>query len=121
MQPNLGLKPENKINTPSAFGAFRAKVDYYVSSPEVKIMLLANKLSIYRVGTILPKRVLKSACKRNKMRRVFKETMRLHQELLRGYDILLIIRNGVTKLKPESYQILLKKQWNKIEQWLKKS
>jgi ribonuclease P protein component len=78
----------------------------------------ANEQSLPRLGIILKKSVIKSAVKRVATRRFIRESFRLHQDSLKGLDIIVLMRSecrpfdGITIRKnvDDLWQAVLSKQ-----------
>lgn len=57
-----------------------------------------NNLPHARLGIIIGKHRVKTAVRRNRMRRVIRESFRQQQELLKGLDIIILMRSEWTAL-----------------------
>ena len=68
---------------------------------QLMVVAVANGLGETRLGLSVGKRIWKSAVRRNRIRRVFREAFRLsYPELPAGYDLVLI--PAVPKLEPST-------------------
>ena len=79
-----------------------------------------NDLPCPRLGLAIAKKVVKLAVKRNQIKRVIRESFRIHQQVLIGLDIVVVFYNrqpwDKATLKHE-----LDKQWIKLTSACKKS
>lgn len=65
----------------------------------VSIRYCENKLGFPRLGVIVPKAIIKKAVARNRLRRHIRESFRHHKEILKGLDIVVLIRSEWTAEK----------------------
>ncbi len=71
-----------------------------------------NKLHYPRIGIIIPKKKIKYAVQRNKIRRIIHETFRLQQHKIKNNDYLLIIKKYILNIK-KKFLFLIEKVWKK--------
>lgn len=60
-------------------------------------MACPNDLSLARLGVIVAKRHVKNAVRRNLIKRLIRESFRLNQEALSGFDLVVLAREGLKK------------------------
>ena len=68
-----------------------------------------------RLGLAVPKKHIHHSVKRNKIKRVIRESFRLNQEQLQGLDVVVVIKQNIDNSVDE-LDMTLKKHWNKISQ-----
>lgn len=97
MSVRFSFKPENRLNTASAFSAVfdqghrcHLKAGMYI--------VLQNQLGVARLGLIIAKKKLSRAVKRNYLKRIQRETFRYHQQALKGYDVVFVANHKVAQL-----------------------
>jgi ribonuclease P protein component len=79
--------------------------------PGKNLLLLArdNDLGHPRIGLVIGKKSVKLSVQRNRLKRVMRDSFRLHQELLAGWDIVIVARKGLGDVEnPELHQHLIK-------------
>nr|WP_250885924.1 ribonuclease P protein component [Shewanella jiangmenensis] len=84
------------------------------SSAEITLLAVRNTLGHPRVGLTVPKKQVKRAHDRNRVKRVIRESFRLHQHQIPGVDIVVLVRSGVMDLENEALHQLVDKLWRKL-------
>lgn len=75
--------------------------------PGKNLLLLAreNELDHPRLGLVIGKKSVKLSVQRNRLKRLMRDSFRLHQELLVGWDIVIVARKGLGDVEnPELHQ-----------------
>lgn len=76
----------------------------------------SNQVDSAKLGIIVPKRIVKTAVKRNTIKRLIRESFRHHVSLLKGLDIIILVRAECSSLtKP-----MLRQQIDQLWLLLKK-
>ena len=73
-----------------------------------------NGLSSPRLGMSIPARILRRAVDRNRLRRLVRESFRVHQLSLPPFDIVIGVRAGVLTADNACLRSSLEKLWHKI-------
>ncbi len=74
----------------------------------------SNHLPHARLGIIIPKHHVKTAVRRNRIRRVIRESFR-HQEVLKGLDIVVLMRSKWTPLINQTLRDDINHLWHVIQ------
>ena len=85
-------------------------------APGKSVLLLAreNGLDHPRLGLVIGKKSVKLAVERNRLKRLIRDSFRLHQEMLAGLDIVMVARKGLGDLdNPELHQQFVK-LWKRL-------
>lgn len=85
-------------------------------APGKSVLLLAreNGLDHPRLGLVIGKKSVKLAVERNRLKRVIRDSFRLHQQMLAGLDIVMVARKGLGDLdNPELHQQFVK-LWKRL-------
>lgn len=86
----------------------------------ITILYRVNQLNYPRLGLAISKKQIKSAVKRNLVKRIARESFRIKQYELSNIDIVVLIKSGIkTKQKNEMHQLYLK-HWDYIIKQCKK-
>ncbi len=75
--------------------------------PGKNLLLLAreNGLDHPRLGLVIGKKSVKLSVQRNRLKRLMRDSFRLHQDLLVGWDIVIVARKGLGDVEnPELHQ-----------------
>lgn len=112
----LGFSKTKRLKTPEDFRAvFNQPFPLRLKSHYFTILARPNQRENARLGVIVAKRVIKKATGRNLVRRLVKESFRLHQSTLVGLDIVVMLRGNL--LEQQSHSFLfngLSKQWKEL-------
>jgi ribonuclease P protein component len=74
----------------------------------------ANHKPHARLGLIVGKRIANLAVTRNQIKRILRESFRLHQEQLTGFDIVIIARQHCGSLNKVQLRESVDKLWQKL-------
>jgi ribonuclease P protein component len=82
-----------------------------LSSDKYYLLFKVNNLDYPRLGILIAKKNVAKATSRNRLRRKVKESFRLHQHQIKGYDVLFIAYKSLDELNNEELRQCLEKQW----------
>lgn len=104
----LNFSRELRLVTPKLFNnVFENPIR--ASSPNLTILAKPNFLSHMRLGMIVPKKVLKLAVWRNRVKRVVRNYFRLNQHTIPPMDYVIIAKGDIKALSNADIDLLLKK------------
>lgn len=86
-----------------------------MSQQHLLILYKPNGKSHARVGVIVGKRIAKSAVVRNKIKRVIRESFRMHPVKLKALDIVVIARQHCGMLDKLKLREGIDKLWQKLQ------
>ncbi|RJG47513.1 ribonuclease P protein component [Motilimonas pumila] len=110
---NLSFNRELRLLTPEQFkNVFKDPIP--AASPQITILAKPNGLDHPRLGLAIPKKHVKLAVGRNRIRRVTREHFRLHQHDLPALDFVVIAKGGSGTLSNEALNKLLGKLWQRV-------
>lgn len=72
-----------------------------------------NGFSFARLGLAIPKKNIRSAVERNRLKRIIRESFRLKQEKLKGNDIVVVVRNKMD-VNNKNIESIIAKHWNRV-------
>ncbi len=85
-----------------------------VRSKYLLIFSLENQLDYPRLGFAISKKSIKSAVKRNRIKRIIKEEFRHQKKLLQGIDIVIVSHNKILELLNHEVREILVTSWKKL-------
>lgn len=85
-----------------------------VSQKHLLALYKPNKQNVARLGVIVGKRVANRAVTRNQIKRVVRESFRAHQEILKGFDIIVIARHQCDELDKTQLREGIDKLWQRL-------
>lgn len=79
------------------------------------VLTCLNKLTVPRLGVIVAKKHVRGAVRRNLIRRLIKESFRLHQHTMIGLDLVVLVRSGLSdKTGNQDISKCLKRHWQDL-------
>ncbi len=78
------------------------------------IRFLKNEVNYLRVATIIPSKVLKKATARNRIKRIFTETIRSGQFLKKSFDVAVIATASIVEKQSKEINREIEQTLNKI-------
>lgn len=83
-----------------------------IDTPAFFVLTASNNKDNARIGFALSKKYLPSACLRNRVKRIFRESFRCQK--LENVDIIVLAKSGLSKLDNEELRMSLTVLWEKI-------
>ena len=69
-----------------------------------------------RLGLAIPRKQIKKAVQRNRIKRVIRESFRHNQQLLRGLDVVVVAKHGIPAKSTQSLFECLERHWQRIRE-----
>ena len=85
-----------------------------VSTRFLLLLYRENAIKVPRLGLVIAKKRVKHAAQRNRIKRLIRESFRLHQHQLPACDIVALARQGLDELSNEELRKQLEKQWQRL-------
>jgi len=94
-----------------------------IKVPDQKILILArpNELGHPRLVFVISKKNVRRAVKRNRVRRIIRESFRLNQHNLPAVDMIVLARPGLGDMESADLQPLIKKCWSRLNKRAKQT
>jgi len=114
IQKSFGYPRQLRLLSAADFRTVFDQVE--VKAPSEQCLLLArfNQNENPRLGFIISKKNIRHAVQRNRIKRITRDFLRLHQHELPHLDIIFMGRKGLDKLTNEEILKLLEKQFKKL-------
>jgi len=96
---------EKRLLTPRHFKAVFDSPTGKVPGKNLLLLARNNDLDHPRLGLVIGKKSVKLSVERNRLKRLMRESFRLHQDSLVGWDIVIVARKGLGDIEnPELIQ-----------------
>tara|TARA_R110000782_G_scaffold29363_3_gene73016 strand:- start:3444 stop:3821 length:378 start_codon:yes stop_codon:yes gene_type:complete len=86
-----------------------------VSTAELLFLARKNNLGRARLGLVIAKKNVRLSVQRNRVKRVVRETFRLHQYKLQGIDIIVLARRGLSDIDNKQLHETCNQLWYQLE------
>ncbi|UDG79695.1 ribonuclease P protein component [Candidatus Steffania adelgidicola] len=106
------LPRNSRLLTPNHF-TFVFQKPQWARTPHMTILGRLNTLGYPRVGLAVAKKYVKYAHERNRIKRLTRESFRLHQHILPNMDFVVIAKKGVDGLNNHLLIEALGKLWRR--------
>ncbi|ADN00709.1 MULTISPECIES: ribonuclease P protein component [Dickeya] len=108
----LAFPRELRLLTPSHF-SFVFQQPQRAGTPQITILGRPNTLGHPRIGLTVAKKHVRRAHERNRIKRLTRESFRLHQHELPAMDFVVIAKKGVSELDNRTLTEALEKLWRR--------
>jgi ribonuclease P protein component len=78
------------------------------------VLALRNALGFPRLGLAIRRKYVRSAVQRNRLKRLIRESFRLHQGELGQLDLIVIARPGVDAMAAQDVSVVLQHHWARV-------
>ena len=96
---------EKRLLTPRHFKAVFDSPTGKVPGKNLLLLARNNDLDHPRLGLVIGKKSVKLSVQRNRLKRLMRDSFRLHQDMLVGWDIVIVARKGLGDIEnPELIQ-----------------
>ncbi len=119
--PSMGFGRSKRLLTKVAYKAVFDDSPYRVSHRNLLMLARPNGLQEARLGLIVAKKNVRLAVKRNRIKRVVRDSFRLNQQALETLDIIFLARRGLDRLEPSVQHQLLLESWRKLSRQIGKT
>ena len=105
---------EKRLLTPRHFKAVFDSPSGKVPGKNVLLLARDNGLDHPRLGLVIGKKSVKLSVERNRLKRQIRESYRLTQEVLNGWDIVIVARKGLGDLDNPELAQQFGKLWKRL-------
>lgn len=104
----------HRLLTPADFKRVMDAPNCRASHASFVLLAQTNHKTVARIGFVLPKRRVRLAVARNRVKRIIRESFRHHQALLAGLDIVVMARDGLAALEPAALRAAADRQFRHL-------
>lgn len=114
MKKKLGFSRNHRLVTKAEFKSIFDK-SKKISQKYLLALYKPNQTTHARLGLVIGKRTVNSAVKRNRIKRIIRESFRHQRESLKGVDIIIIARQQCDKLSNQKLREGIDQLWEKLK------
>ena len=105
---SYGFGKHLRLLTASQYKAVFDAVEFRAGGKQFLLLARHNHCDHARLGLVIAKKHVRTAVARNQIKRVIRESFRIHQHELAGLDIIVLARTGAAGLtKPTTHTVLI--------------
>ena len=114
MKKQLSFPRQRRLVTKAEFKSIFDK-SKKINQRHLVLLFKPNQSDFARLGVIVAKRTVNSAVKRNRIKRILRESFRHNQDSLKGMDIIVIARQQCDKLSNQKLREGIDDLWVKLK------
>ena len=114
MNKKLSFPRNHRLVTKAEFKSIFDK-SKKISQRYLLVLYKPNQITHARLGLVIGKRAVNSAVKRNRIKRIIRESFRHQHESLKGVDIIVIARQQCDKLSNQKLREGIDYLWEKLK------
>lgn len=112
---NLDFSRDKRLLIPRQFKAVFDSPGGKIPGKSVLLLVRENGLDHPRIGMVIGKKSVKLSVERNRLKRLIRESFRLHQALMGGWDIVVVARKGIAESNNVEIARQFGKFWKRIQ------
>lgn len=109
--PRFRFRPTQRLLVPAEFRRVMDGPTLRASHAGFVLLAIENDRPVARIGFVLPKRRIRLAVARNRVKRIIRESFRCHQVILAGLDIVVMARDGLASLDAATLRSTVDRQF----------
>lgn len=115
MADSLAFGKSSRLLNAASFKAVFDDVEWKVSNKETLCLSRHNSLDHPRLGLVIAKKNIRLSVQRNRVKRIIRESFRLHQHLLPNVDLIVLARFGLGDLDNAQIHQEMSKMWSRLQ------
>lgn len=109
------FRPEQRIRNSAGFQVVFDSPSCKVAQPQYLVLIRGNTQTKSRLGFVIARKKIRLAVERNRIKRITRNSFRLHQYDLPAVDIVFIARQGLDGLSNAELAKALTKTWQQVQ------
>ncbi len=85
-----------------------------LTGPNLRVYVCCNGTGRARLGLAIPKKLVRRAVDRNRVKRVVREDFRRQKGYLRGLDVIVMARPGLADVPADTIRAQLGQHWHRV-------
>ena len=114
MASGLNFGKSRRLLNAADYRAVFDQVDCKVSSKEILCLSRDNGSNHPRLGLVIAKKNVRLAVQRNRVKRIIRDSFRLHQHQLPPLDMIILARKGIDDLNNSELHAEFSKLWQRL-------
>lgn len=114
MTCDLPFTKSQRLLNAAAFKAVFDQSDYKVSSRVLLCLAKKNSQNSPRLGLVIAKKHVRLAVQRNRIKRIIRDSFRLHQHEIPSIDLIILARKGIDEMDNAMLHKELAKTWQRL-------
>ena len=110
-----GFPRHSRLLKPAEFQRVFDHTEVRGSTAHLLVLASANECGHPRIGFVLAKKQIKHAVARNRVRRLVRESFRLHQHDLPSLDLVVLARGGLVALDNQQIREMIDALWFRLK------
>jgi len=106
---------QSRLLRPDEFKQVFDKTELRGSTPQLLILACSSSSEQARLGFVIPKKQIKLAVQRNRVRRVIRESFRLNRHRLNSLDFVVLPRSGLAELDNQQIREMIDALWFRLK------
>ncbi len=112
--PDFRFRRENRLLTPADFQRVFDQARYRAGSRHFLFLAIENPLAVHRLGLVIPRKRARRAVDRARVKRQLRESFRHRPDSLRGLDVVVLLRGGLSDPDPAELRAEVDDLWDKL-------
>lgn len=114
MADRLLFGKSGRLLNAADYSAVFDDVEWKVSSKEILCLSRKNGCTHPRLGLVIAKKNIRLAVQRNRVKRIIRESFRLHQQQFPAIDMIILARPGLGNFSNNELHAEMSKLWSRL-------
>ncbi|MBT3531519.1 MAG: ribonuclease P protein component [Gammaproteobacteria bacterium] len=111
---DYGFPKTTRLLSAEDYKAVFSNSQFKASCRHILVLAISNDCQHSRLGLVIAKKHISKAVQRNKVKRIIRDSFRLHQDTLAGLDLVVLARKDADKLGNPQLRDKIQKLWKEL-------